>query len=99
MNGLGACRVPESGGAGVLVVGFLVARVEPAPGITASGAGKLSLDLPIVAGDKAANLFFALDQEGQGWGLYAAHRGEVETAILGVEGGHGPGAVDADQPV
>ena len=55
--------------------------------------------LPVGLGLEAPNGGLALRHDGQGGGLHPAHGGFVESPGLGVERGHGPGAVDAHQPV
>jgi hypothetical protein len=57
------------------------------------------VDLPVGAADELADLFLALDDDGKGRRLHAADRREEEAAVARVEGSHGPGAVDADEPV
>ena len=73
--------------------------VEPAPRVFAESAGKARFQFPVGARHKAADALFALHYDSQCRRLHAADGGEVKAAGLGVEGGHGAGAVDADQPV
>jgi hypothetical protein len=73
--------------------------VEPAAGVLALFPGEAGFQFPVGARYELADAFLPLHDDGQGRGLHPAHGGQVETAGLGVEGGHGPGAVDADQPV
>jgi hypothetical protein len=96
---IGPGLVPEALGPGVLILGLFEFLIEPAPAVAAGDALEFALDFPVVARDKGADAGFALDHDGQGRGLHAADRGLVEAAFLGIEGGHGAGAVDADQPV
>ena len=49
--------------------------------------------------DELLDLFLALHDDGQGGCLNPANGGEVKTPVLGVERRHGPGAVNANQPV
>ena len=57
------------------------------------------MNFPVVAADEFSNLLFALHHHRQGGRLDTAHGGQKEAAIARVEGGHGAGTVDADQPV
>ena len=78
---------------------FFPFGVKPLAGINAGLCGKTGVNFPIVATDKFANLFFALDHHGQGGGLHPTHGGQKEATVARVEGRHGPGAIDADQPI
>ena len=63
------------------------------------GAGKTGLQFPIGPGLEGADLLFPLHHHGEGRGLHPPNGGQVEATGLGVEGGHGPGAIDTDEPV
>ena len=82
-----------------ILFGLPEALVEPTAGVGAGLAAEAGFQLPVIGGAKGADLFFPLDHDGERRRLHPADRGQVETAGLGVEGGHRPGAVDADQPV
>src|SRR5205823_10730019 len=73
--------------------------VEPATVVLATGGAERTDDLPVVARTEGADLFFALDQDGERRRLHASHSGELEAARFGIERGHRPRAVDAHQPV
>src|SRR5690606_36828138 len=90
---------PDARRLGVLIVALLEFLVEPAALVGAGDGAEFGLDFPVVARDEGADLFLALDQNRQRRRLHAADRRLVEAAFLGVEGGHGARAVDADQPV
>ena len=79
--------------------GFLPGRVKPLARILAGISGKAGVHFPVVAADKLAYFFFALNHHAQRRRLHAADSGQKETAVARVEGGHGAGAVDADHPV
>jgi hypothetical protein len=74
-------------------------RIEPAAFVEATGADEVRLHFPVIARHEAANLFFAFDDDRQRRCLHPPDRGQEEAAALAVERGHGPRAVDADQPV
>ena len=57
------------------------------------------MDFPIVLGSERADLVFALHEDGQRWRLHSADRGEVEAALLRIEGGHRARTVNAYQPI
>ena len=107
---LALALLPEAFGAGgvpepfrpSLGVPVLLAHeglVEPAAAIHPGRGGEGRVDLPIVPGAERFDPFLALDHDGQGRGLDPADGGKMKTAGLRVEGRHGPGAVDAHQPV
>ncbi len=96
---IGPGLVPEAFGPGVFILGLLEFLVEPAAAVSAGDTLEFALDFPVVARDKGADAGLALDHDGQGRRLHAADRGLVEAAFLGIEGGHGARAIDADQPV
>jgi len=109
-DGLGFCDRPDPVGpqfgigffeiAGSLVGrGLLPLRVEPLAGVLAGCGGKAGMHFPIVAAHELADFLLALDDHRQRGGLHPAHGGEEEAAIARVEGRHGPGTVDAHQPV
>ena len=100
LQGLGPGFVPQAVGPGVFVLVLaLEGFVEPLALVFAGSGGEGGLHFPVGTGLEFADLAFPLHHQGEGRGLHPAHGGEVEAAGLGVEGGHGPGAVDADQPV
>ncbi len=82
-----------------IVLVFLEVGVQPAAFINAGRAHEFGAHFPVIARDETLDLLFALDHDRQGRRLHAAHGGQVEAALFRVEGGHGAGAVDADQPV
>ncbi len=91
---------PEALGARVGILVLLAeGLVEPAAGVFAAAAPERALHLPIVARLEHADLFLALDQDGERGRLHPSHRRELEAAGLRVERGHGPRSIDADQPV
>ena len=99
---LGAGFVPETVGAQVfffLRLALAEVLVEPLAGVFATGAGEGGGNFPVGARVELADLVLAFNNQRQGRGLHAADGGQVETAGLGVEGGHRARAVDADQPV
>ena len=57
------------------------------------------MDFPIGSAGELAYLFFTFDHHGQSGGLHPTNRGQEEAPITGIEGRHGPSAIDADQPV
>ena len=58
------------------------------------------MDFEVGAGFEVADFFLALDEDGEGRSLDASHRGDLEAAEeFLVEGGHGAGAIDTDEPV
>ena len=96
----GADGIPQALGFGVLVLRFLEIFVKPLAGVGSRGHAEFAVDFEIGPGFEVADLFLALDENGEGGGLDAADRGDLETAEeFLVEGGHGPRAVDADEPV
>ncbi|MNQ55759.1 hypothetical protein D3C85_698610 [compost metagenome] len=82
-----------------VTVVFLELRVDPAAFVQAGGGDEGGAHFPVVAGHEAADALFTLGHDGQRGRLHAADRRLEEAAVLAVEGGHGAGAVDADQPV
>ena len=92
--------IPEPLGARVGVV-FLALEplVEPAAGILPALAGERAVHFPVVPRDEALDALLALDEDRERRRLHSPHGRLVETAVLGVERGHRPRAVDADQPV
>ena len=100
LDRLGTGDFPQTVGAGMLVLLLaLEAFVEPFASVIAGLGGKFSFDFPVIARLEVTNLALALDDDGQRRRLYATDRGQVEAASLRIEGGHRPGAVDADKPV
>ena len=57
------------------------------------------MQFPVIAGDELTDLLLPFHKDSQRGGLHSANGGLVETASLGVEGRHDPGAIDADQPI
>ena len=98
-NRLGPCCLPQAFGLFLAVFLLLPPRVEPPAGILAGFCTESRVDLPVIARLETADLLFALYKDREGRGLHPAHGREVEAALLGVECGHRPRAVDADQPV
>ncbi len=98
-DGVGLLASPDALGAAVFVGTLFESFVEPATAIAAGLHGKVAEDLEIRTGLEATNLDLTLGQDGEGGGLDAAHRGELESSALGIKGGHGAGAVDAHEPV
>ena len=80
-------------------VALLPRGIEPFARIFARVGAKARMDLPIVAADKFADPLLALDHDGKRWRLHSPHRRQEEATVAGVERGHRPRAVDADQPV
>src|SRR5205823_7474203 len=78
---------------------LLERRVEPAALVGAGLGAEARVDLPVIAWCECLDLLFALHEDRERRRLYAANRGEVEAALLGIEGSHGTRAVDAHQPV
>ena len=98
-DGVGLGGGPYPVGAALGVVVLLEGGVEPLALVLAGLGRELGLDFPVVAGHVLADLFFALDHDGQRGRLHPAHGGQEEAAVAAVEGGHRPRAVDAHQPV
>ena len=99
MASAAAC-FPDPFGAGVgLAVLLAELLVEPPPLVLAALRPERGRDLPVGLGLEVPDGGLALHHDGQGRRLHPAHRGLVEPAGLGVERGHGAGAVDAHQPV
>ena len=98
-DGLGLGFVPDALGLGVLFRTLFEFLVQPASAVTSRRHAEIAEDLKIRARLKLADLRFAFGQNGQRWCLHPAHRGELKATPLGIEGGHGPCAVDSDQPV
>ena len=91
---------PEAIGAQLGIVGILLPlRVEPLAVVFAGLGGEARLDLPVVARDMLADLFFALDDDRQRRGLHTADRREEESAVARIERRHRACAVDAYKPV
>ncbi len=78
---------------------LLECRVVPAAFVEAGGADEFGLHFPIVARHETANLFLALDHDGQCRRLNPADGGQEKAAALAVERGHRARAVDPDQPI
>src|SRR5260363_118966 len=57
------------------------------------------MHFPIIAGDKAADFVFALDDNRERRRLHAPDGRQKKTAVLAIEGGHRARAVNPDQPV
>ena len=69
------------------------------PGVFARLGGERAVNLPVILRHEFLNAVLTLDKDRQRRRLHPADGGEVKPAGLRVEGGHGAGAVDADQPV
>jgi hypothetical protein len=98
-DGRCALLVPDPFGLALAVLVLLEFRVEPAARILASLGAEASEHFPIVPSLEGANPLFALEQDRERRGLHPPDCGEVEAALLRIEGGHGAGAVDAHQPI
>ncbi len=99
-NGLGRRFRPKAGVTllSVLFV-FNELRIEPATRIKPGRRNKRGMNLPVVARFEFANTPFALHDDGQRRGLNPADRRFEESTVFTVERRHGPGAVNAHQPV
>ena len=91
--------VPNPLRARVFVAVFGEIFPEPAAAIGAGFDFEIAEHLIIVARLEVMNLVFALSQNGEGWRLDATNWSQLKTAGAIVECGHGPCAVDPDQPV
>ena len=99
-NGVGVRLHPDALGTRMLVVlGLPELRIEPATVVLPRGSLEGGVHLPVIARLERANALLTFNQHRQGGGLHPAYRGQIETTLLRVEGGHRAGAVDADQPV
>ena len=93
-------EVPEAFGFGVFVGRLFEILVEPFAGVDAGGHAEFAVQFEVSAGLETADFFLALHQDGEGRGLHASDRGDLEAAEqFLVERGHGARAIDADQPV
>ena len=102
-NRQGLALVPHAVGAGVGVGvfarGFFEVGVEPLGRVFTGLGQKRRVDFPVVARLVGADFFLPLHHHRQRRCLHPAHRGQEEATVARIEGGHGPGAVDAHQPV
>ena len=102
-NGGRLSGIPNAVGAegfvGVFAGRLAEALVEPATDILTGLAAERGVQFPVIAGDELPDLFLPFHKDGQRGGLHPTNGGLVETAPLGVEGRHDPGAIDADQPI
>ena len=74
-------------------------RVDPAAFVQAGRGHEGGVNFPVIARHESADAFFTLVHDGERWRLHASHGCFEKAAVLAVERRHGPGAVDADQPV
>ena len=97
---LGLRPVPEALGSflGIVLV-LLESRVEPAARVLSSRNAEVCPYFEVGPRHETLDPLLALDHDRQGGGLHAAHGGQVEAAVLGIERGHRTRAIDADQPV
>jgi hypothetical protein len=99
-HGAGLLLAPEALGLelGMLLV-LLEVRVLPKALVGAVLAAEARRDFPVVLRLEAVDLVFAVHHDRERGRLHAADGREEEASVLGVEGRHGAGAVDADEPV
>ncbi len=95
----GRVGAPQSLGLALDVLVFLELGIEPAPAILAGLGAEACVHFPVVARRKRTDLVLALHQNRERRRLNASDRGQIEATLLGIEGGHGARAVDADEPV
>lgn len=91
--------VPEAFGLGVLIAVFFERFAEPPPAVGASGNAEIGENLEVGPWLEGADFLLALGENSEGGGLNAADGGELESPALRVEGGHGAGGIDANQPI
>ena len=60
---------------------FFVLGVEPLGGVSACSHLEAAMNLPIVAANELANLFFAFHHHRQGWRLHTADGGQEEATF------------------
>ena len=82
-----------------LLLVFLKVGVDPFAWVVAIGYGKFGVYFPVILGLERGDLAFALGQDCESRGLYAACSGNVESAMAGAEAGQGAGRVQTDKPV
>ena len=95
----GGGAVPEAFGLGILVAVFLERLAEPTPAVGTGDDSKIGENLEIGPWLESADFLFALGEDGKGGGLNAPDGSELKSSAFGVEGRHGTGGVDADQPI
>ena len=99
-NPAGLVLRPEALGLAVGIILVLAeVRVDPDALVFARGDAEHGGNLPVALGHEGIDLLLTLDDDRERRRLNTADGRQEEAAFLGVEGGHGARAVDADKPV